>query len=140
MGSSNVTWRRRPLDPTQVRILLSRLAGATSLRGADPEAICESGGMQYNSATSALFRDLRWHLERAWAQHTGIDPFDGDVWQVALRAAQAASGALSAAGRLDPTSLGARDFTHIIDAISGQLRADGSLYSAQQQPAALPVL
>ena len=172
-----------PLDPTQVRILLSRLAGAASLRGADPEAICESGGMQYNSATSALFRDLRRHLERAWAQHTGIDPFDGDVWQVALldlqanasrpwpatqgvvdfgplqpawlrevvkdwaratrpylqrlretlRAAQAASGALSAAGRLDPTSLGAGDFTHIIDAISGQRRADGSLYSAQHR-------
>lgn len=172
-----------PLDPTQVRILLARLAGAASLREADPQVICESGGMQYNSATRGLFRDLRRHLERAWAQHAGIDPFAGDVWQVALldlqanaskpwpatqgvvdfgplqppwlrevvkdwaratrpylqrlretlRAAQAASGTLSAAGRLDPASLGAGDFAHITDAISGQRRGDGSLYSAQHR-------
>ena len=49
-----------------------------------PEAVCESGGVQYNSATKGLFRDLRRHLERAWAQYTGTDPFAGDVWQVAL--------------------------------------------------------
>jgi len=139
--------------------------------------------MQYNAATRGLFRDLRRHLERAWARHTGTDPFAGDVWQVALldlqangsrpwpatqgvvdfgpiepawlrevvkdwarasrpylqrlretlRAAQAASQALSAAGRLDPSSLGAGDFTQIIDAISGQRRADGSLYCAQHR-------
>ena len=172
-----------PLDPTQVRILLARLGTASSLRHADPEAVCESGGMQYNSATRGLFRDLRRHLERAWGQHTGADPFAGDLWQVALldlqtnasrrwpatqgvvdfrpieppwlrgvvkdwaqatrpylqrlretlRACLAASQALAAAGRLDPTSLGAGDFTRIVDAISGQRRADGSLYSTQHR-------
>ena len=73
-----------PLDPTEVRILLGRLGDAASLREADPQAVCESGGGAYNSATRGLFRDLRRHLDRAWAQHTGADPFAGDVWQVAL--------------------------------------------------------
>lgn len=73
-----------PLDPTQVRILVNRLAGVSSLRGADPEAVCESGGQQYNSAIRGLFRDLRRHLERAWSQHTGADPWAGDVWEVSL--------------------------------------------------------
>jgi integrase len=73
-----------PLDPRQVRILLTRLGGAVSLRQADPEQVCEAGGVQYNSAIRSLFRDLRRHLDRAWTQHTGLDPFAGDVWQVAL--------------------------------------------------------
>ena len=73
-----------PLDPTEVRILLARLGDAASLREADPQVVCESGGMVYNAATRGLFRDLRRHLDRAWAQHTGTDPFAGDVWQVAL--------------------------------------------------------
>ena len=157
-----------PLDPTEVRILLARLGGAASLRDADPQVVCESGGVEYNSATRGLFRDLRRHLDRAWAQYTGADPFAGDVWQVALldlhvnasrrwpatqgvidfgviepawlreivkdwarstrpylqrlretlRACQAASHALTAAGRTDPASLGAGDFTRILDAIS----------------------
>jgi integrase len=67
-----------------VRILASRLAGAGSVRHADPEAVCESGGVQYNSAIRGLFRDLRRHLERAWMAHTGTDPYAGDVWEVAL--------------------------------------------------------
>ena len=169
-----------PLDPTQVRILLARLGSADSLRAADPEAVCECGGMQYNSASRGLFVDLRRHVDRAWAQHTGTDPFAGDLWQVALldlqpnasrrwpathgvidfraleppwlrevvkhwaqatrpnlqrlretlRAAQAASHTLTAAGRSDPASLGAGDFTRIIDAITAQRRGDGRLYSA----------
>ena len=73
-----------PLDPTQVRILLTRLGGAASLREADPQAVCESGGVQYNSETRGLFRSLRRHLDRAWSHYTGADPFAGDVWQVAL--------------------------------------------------------
>lgn len=73
-----------PLGPSQVRILTSRLAGVDSIRHADPEAVCESGGAQYNSAIRGLFRDLRRHLERAWGQHTGTDPYGGDVWEVAL--------------------------------------------------------
>ena len=73
-----------PLDPTEVRILLTRLAGAASLREADPQAVCESGGVQYNAGTRGLFRDLRRHLDRARAAWTGTDPFAGDVWQVAL--------------------------------------------------------
>jgi integrase len=73
-----------PLDPTEVRILLSRLGDAGSLRDADPQAVCESGGTVYNTATRGLFRDLRRHLDRAWAHYTGADPFSGDVWQVAL--------------------------------------------------------
>jgi hypothetical protein len=67
-----------------VRILLTRLAGAASLRQADPEKVCQAGGVAYNSATRGLFRDLRRHLDRAWTQYTGLDPFAGDVWQVAL--------------------------------------------------------
>lgn len=73
-----------PLDPTQVRILLARLGGVASLREADPETVCRSGGTLYNAETTALFGGLRRHLDRAWAQHTGLDPFAGDLWQVAL--------------------------------------------------------
>jgi hypothetical protein len=72
------------LDPTEVRILLTRLGEAGSLRDADPQAVCESGGTVYDTATRGLFRDLRRHLDRAWAQYTSTDPFVGDVWQVAL--------------------------------------------------------
>jgi integrase len=169
-----------PLDPTQVRILLARVGNAASLREADPQAVCESGGMIYNSATRGLFRDLRRHLDRAWARYAGADPFAGDVWQVALldlpvnasrrwpatqgvidlrvvepawlreivkdwarstrpylqrlretlRACQAASHALITASHAGPAGLGAGDFTRILDAISTQRRAGGSLYSA----------
>jgi integrase len=172
-----------PLDPTEVRILLARLGDAASLREADPQVVCESGGMVYNAGTRGLFRDLRRHLDRAWAQHSGLDPFAGDVWQVALldlrinasrrwpatrgvldfrsiepawlrevvkdwaratrpylqrlretlRACQAASHMLTAAGRTEPAGLGAGDFTAIIDAISSQRRADGILYSASHR-------
>lgn len=73
-----------PLNPGQVRILASRLVGVDSIRDADPEAVCESGGVQYNSAIRGLFRDLRRHLERAWVAHTGTDPYAGDVWEVGL--------------------------------------------------------
>jgi len=150
-----------PLDPTEVRILLARPA---SLREADPWAVCESGGVQYNAGTRGLFRDLRRHLDRAGP---GTDPSAGEVWQAALpglpvsasrrqaatqgvidlrvvepgwlreivkdrarstrpylqrlretvRACQAASHALIAAGRPDPAGPGAGDFTRILDAI-----------------------
>jgi integrase len=73
-----------PLDPTEVRILLARLGSAVSLREADPQVVCESGGMVYNAATRGLLRDLLRHLDRAWARYCGADPFAGDVWQVAL--------------------------------------------------------
>ncbi len=73
-----------PLDPTEVRILLARLHGAPSLREADPQAVCESGGVQYNAGTRGLFRDLRRHVDRARARYAGTDPFAGDVWPVAL--------------------------------------------------------
>jgi hypothetical protein len=73
-----------PLDPLQVRILVSRLEGASLLRTADLQAVCEAGGVQYNGAIRGLVRDLRRYLERAWTQHTGADPYAGDVWEVAL--------------------------------------------------------
>jgi integrase len=73
-----------PLDPTMVRFLLGRLGHAASLRGADPQAVCESGGIASNAAARGLFRDLLRHLDQAWAQYSGTDPFAGDVWQVAL--------------------------------------------------------
>jgi integrase len=166
-----------------VRILLGRLVGAWSLREADPQAVCESGGTVYNTATRGLFRDLRRHLDRLWVQYTRTDPFAGDVWQVALldlpinasrrwsatqgvvdfgmieqpwlrevvkawarttrpylqrlretlRACQVASHALTAAGSPDPASLGAGEFTRILDAISSERRADGRLYSASHR-------
>ncbi|MFI5068986.1 MAG: tyrosine-type recombinase/integrase, partial [Streptosporangiales bacterium] len=171
------------LDPTQVRILLARLAGTPSLREADPQIACEAGGVQYNSAARGLFRDLRRHLDQAWAACTGADPFAGEVWQVALlglqpnpsrrwaatqgiidfrpielawlrdtvrdwakatrptlqrlretlRACQAASHTLTAAGQTGPAGLGAGDFTRILDAISTQRRAGGSPYSASHR-------
>jgi len=96
-----------PLDPSQVRILLTRLVGAASLRQADPEKVCEAGGVQYNSAIRGMFRDLRRHLDRAWAQHTGADPFIGDVWQVALLDLQ------SNASRRWPATAGVIDFRAI---------------------------
>ena len=40
-------------------------------------------------AINGLFADLRRHLDQAWAQHTGVDPFRGDVWQVSLLDLQA---------------------------------------------------
>ena len=179
-----------PMEPTQVRILISRLTGAGSLRQADPQAVCESGGVQYNDSIRGLFGDLRRHLDRAWGQHSGADPFEGDIWQVglldlqsngsrrwpatqgvidfttievawlrevvkewaratrpylqrireALRACRAASATLVAAGRTDPTALGAGDFTAIIDAISGLRRADGALHSAQHRNLLLYVI
>jgi integrase len=166
-----------PLDPTEIRILLARLDGAASVREADPWLVCESGGMQYNTGTRGLFRDLRRHLDQAWAQYAGTDPFAGDIWQVALlglhvnasrrwpatngvidlrviepawlreivkdwartslpwlqrlretiRACQAASAALAGTVR---ASLGAGDFTRVLDAITCQRRPDGALYSA----------
>ncbi|MGH3858866.1 tyrosine-type recombinase/integrase [Actinokineospora sp.] len=172
-----------PLDPTEVRILLGRLGDADSLRSADPHTVCESGGMVYNNSTRGLFRDLRRHLDRAWAHYSGVDPFAGDVWQVALldlqhnasrpwpstrgvidfgvievdwlrvvvkdwakttrpylqrlretlRAARAASQALIAAGRTDPTRLDAGDFARVADAIASQRRDDAAAYSASHR-------
>jgi integrase len=96
-----------PLDPSQVRILLTRLTGAASLRDADPEKVCEAGGVQYNSAIRGMFGDLRRHLDRAWAQYTGVDPFAGDLWQVALLDLQ------SNASRRWPATRGVIDFRPI---------------------------
>ncbi len=73
-----------PLSPTQVRILVERLAGAASIRHLDVERVCVSGGMSNNSEAKGLLRDLRRVLERAWVLHTGADPWAGDVWQVCL--------------------------------------------------------
>ena len=156
-----------PLDPSAVRILLRRLTGIPSLREAETPAVCESGGKQYDTMIRGLFRDLRRHLDRAWADYTGADPFAGDLWQVALldlqpnasrhwlatkgvvdfdgieavwlrevvkdwaratrphlqrlrqtlRACQTASTVLVAAGRCEPTELGAGDYTRIIAAL-----------------------
>jgi integrase len=47
-----------------------------------------------------------------------------------LRACQAAARVMTAAGHGEQSGLGAGDFTQIIEAISTQRRADGSLYSA----------
>ena len=172
-----------PLDPLQVGILIRRLEGPSSIRRADPEAVCEMGGVQYNSIIRGLFQDLRRHVERAWMAHVGADPYAGDLWEVglldlqpngsrrwqarqgvvnfgdielcwlrevtkdwarttrpylqvlreALRACRATSEVLVAAGRTDPALLGAGDFALVVQAISGQRRADGALYSANHR-------
>ena len=67
-----------------MRILLARLGRTASLRGIDVQVVCESGGTQYNATTRGLLRDLLRHLDQAWAQYTGADPFAGDVWQAAV--------------------------------------------------------
>lgn len=95
------------LDPLQVRILISRLDGASSVRRADPEAVCESGGVQYNTTIKGLYRDLRRHLERAWIQYTGADPYAGDVWRVELLDLQ------SNGSRRWPATEGTVDFSAI---------------------------
>jgi len=94
-----------PLDPLQVRILVMRMQGVASLRHADPEVICERGGVQYNSAMRGLFRDLRRHLERAWMAYTGADPYEGDVWEVALLGLHS-----NASRRWPPAAEGTIDF------------------------------
>ena len=172
-----------PLDPTMVRMLLARLGDAASLRTAGPQAVCGSGGVQYNPAVRGLFRDLHRYVNQARVRYSGTDPFDGDLWQVALlelpvngsrrwpatlgtidlrviepvwlreivrnwardtrpylqrlretlRACQAASHVLTTACPADLTRLGAGDFTRILDGISAQRRADGTLYSASHR-------
>ncbi len=95
-----------PLDPLQIRILVSRLLGKGSVQEADPEAVCEAGGMQYNSDIRSLFRDLRRHLERAFMTHTGADPYAGEVWEVALLDLRS-----NASRPWPPATEGAIDFT-----------------------------
>jgi integrase len=97
-----------PLTPLQVRILVNRLEGVGSFRHADPEAICERGGVQYNSVIRSLFRDLRRYLNQAWVAFTGADPFAGDVWEVALLDLQS-----NAARRWPPATEGVIDFRPI---------------------------
>jgi integrase len=94
-----------PLDPLQVRILISRLAGASSVRHSVPEEVCESGGVQYNSDIRSLFRDLRRYLDQAWVACTGADPCAGDVWEVALLGLQT-----NASRPWPPATEGAIDF------------------------------
>jgi site-specific recombinase XerD len=174
-----------PLDPGAVRILVRRLSGTgkTSLLDADAVEVCECGGRQYDGMIRGLFRDLRRHLQKAQAIYEGVDPFAGDIWQVALldlqtnasrrwpavrgvidlrvvelawlreivkdwakstrpyvqrlretlRACQTASQTLVAAGRTDPTLLGAGDYTRIVEAIAGGRRQDGAAYSASHR-------
>ena len=170
-----------PMDPTQVRILLTRLTGAGSLRDADPtdrlrerrhclqlrdradcSGTCVCTWTGPGRSTPAPTRSPgtcgRWRcwactptlLGRGAATHGVVDfrpielPWLREIvkdWARAtrphlqrlretLRACQAASQTLTAAGRVDPATLGAGDFTRIIDAITGQRRADGTVYSA----------
>jgi integrase len=71
-----------PLDPLQVRIVVGRLVGVTSVRTIDVEAVCVAGGLQYNAAAKGLLRDLGRHVELAWSRFTGADPYAGDRWKV----------------------------------------------------------
>ncbi|MGH9293517.1 MAG: tyrosine-type recombinase/integrase [Acidimicrobiales bacterium] len=71
-----------PLDPMQVRIVVTRLLGAASIRELDLAALCQSGGMQYNAAAKGLVRHLARHLTRAWSRFSGADPYAGDRWEV----------------------------------------------------------
>lgn len=95
------------LDPKEVRILISRLVGASSILAFDPEATCASVGVQYSSTSRGLFRDLRRHLERAWSQYTGTDPYAGDVWRIELLDLQ------SNGSRRWPATAGTVDFAAI---------------------------
>jgi integrase len=69
-------------------------------------------------------------IVRDWARSTR--PYMQRLRET-LRACQAASHALAAAGRTDPASLGAGDFTRILDTIGDQRRTDGILYSASHR-------
>ncbi len=71
-----------PLDPSQVRIVVTRLVGASSVRDIDLEAIGRRGGMQSNAAAKGLVRDLGRYVANAWNRYCGADPYAGDCWEV----------------------------------------------------------
>lgn len=73
-----------PLNPALVRMLTSRLRDVPSLRAADPQAVCPEGGAGSSLGIRGLFRDLLRYVNQARARYSGIDPFDGEVWEVAL--------------------------------------------------------
>ncbi len=98
--------------------------------------------------------DLRINTSRRWPATQGVIDFGvvGVPWlreivkdwaratrpylqrlRETLRACQAASRALTAAGRTEQAGLGAGDFTRVLDAISAQRRAGGSLYPASHR-------
>ena len=75
-----------PLDPLQVRILVSRLAGAGSVRHVRPGGgVRRAAGCNTTPTIRGLFRDLRRYLGPGLGAHTPApDPCAGDVWEVAL--------------------------------------------------------
>src|SRR5450759_3721965 len=80
------TVTKRPGGWTPPRCGSCSPASAMLPRGATPTRTLSASpaAWEYNATTIGLFRDLRRHLEWAWAQYAGADPFAGDVWQVAL--------------------------------------------------------
>ena len=178
------TRHRRRWTRPQVRILLSRLGGAASLRERRPAGGLRVRRRAIQLGPAGLFRDLRRHLDRAWAQlhrHRPVSrrrvaggaagpalqrlpPLAGHRGRAstsaassrrwlrevvkdwaratrpylqrlreALRACQAASHTLIAAGRDRPGQPGRRRLHRHLDAISSQRRADGILYSASHR-------
>ena len=70
--------------PTEVRILLGRLDGAGSVRDADLETVCESGGVQYNSAIKGCSATCAGIWNGPGPSTAAPTRYAGDVWQVAL--------------------------------------------------------
>jgi len=73
-----------PLDPSQIRILVSRLTGLGSIRVADGTEVTEAGGQQYNADIRWFFTSLRRDVKRAWHSCSDTDTMAGDVWSVGL--------------------------------------------------------
>jgi integrase len=73
------------LHPGAVRGLVTRLDGeVVSLREGDATQVWQGSGITAGTPSWLLFRDLRLHLDRAWSQYQGHDPYAGEVWHVAL--------------------------------------------------------
>ena len=74
-------------------------------------------------------RWLRW-VTTDWARNTG--PYLQPVGEAPL-GGRVTSEVLLGAGRTDPALLAGRDFALVVQAISGQRRADGALRSANRR-------
>ena len=113
--------RRRPVRRRGV-------AGGTAGPAAQPVAALarHPGVIDFRLIELAWLREIAMHWARS-ARPTL------QRLRETLRACQAASAALAAAGRAGPAQLGAGDFTLVADAIRGQRRAGGGPYSASHR-------
>jgi len=76
------------------------------MRRADPDSICETGGLQYNRRYEVSSATLPAISIRAFALHSGVDPYAGDLWE-------SAAGSSDQRARRWPGPTGNLDFADI---------------------------